>query len=461
MIDFPEQDLPNFSEIATGLAQSWPQIREITLHPYLDDPDFTSKHSFVIVIQHNGSFYGVEEGKFLEHVGGFLHKKNFSNKQYNECLIWPIGPDETFPQQAVRDVSTTLYKREGTPEEALRQRTQPHDEMSKEKLRLEQEECDRRRDEYFNGSDTRISGKKKKEMAARLLLDRKPQPPISSLTDAEIDALGSSVKFPRGLTATEEAMHWRVMAREAMKSTDSVPELEQFAPETLDIPAPEHTDPEAFMRSLSIAYLSDTEVSIKVGNREPEKCTSREMGFEKKPKLWQPFIKLLQTTDHKYHVGTYSRDKDPVKNQNYNKLVKQLSNFSKLFLSFLNDKFSVSMPMGFNVYQNMKGHEKAGTYKLKFHIVDRHEAGQSTDIKMMTETEIINKIRSLSEQLQKKDNLDKDQLLQEIGHYATHATKMRWITEEQLRNMITPSDQDPSRDDAMLLAVSNRENNDF
>jgi hypothetical protein len=333
--------------------------------------------------------------------------------------------------------------------------------MSKEKLRLEQEECNRRRDEYFNGSDTRISKKKKKEMAARLLLGRKPQPPISSLTDAEIDALGSSVKFPRGLTATEEARHWRVMARAAMKSTDSVPELEQFTPETLAIPAPGHTDPEAFMRSLSIAYLSDTEVSIKVGNREPEKCTSREMGFEKKPKLWQPFIKLLQTTDHKYHVGTYSRDKDPVKNQNYNKLVKQLSNFSKLFLSFLNHKFSVSLPMGFNVYQNMKGHEKAGTYKLKFHIVDRHEATQGTDIKMMTETEIMNKIILLSEQLQKKNNLDKDQLLQEIGHYATHATKMRWITEEQLRNMITPSDQDPSRDDAMLLAVSNRENNNF
>lgn len=461
MIDFPEQDLPNFSEIANGLAQSWPQIREITLHPYLDDPDFTSKHSFVIVVQHNGSFHGVEEGKFLEHVCGFLHKKNFSNNQYDEYLILPIGPDEPFPQQAVRDVSTTLYKREGITEEALRQRTQPHDEMSKEKLRLEQEECDRRRDEYFNGSHTRISGKKKKEMAARLLSGRKPQLPISSLTDAEIDALGSSVKFPRGLNATEEARYWRVMAREAMKSTDSVPELEQFTPGTLDIPAPENTDPEAFMRSLSIAYLSDSEVSIKVGNREPEKCTSREMGFEKKPKLWQPFIKLLQTTDHKYHVGTYSRDKDPVKNQNYNKLVKQLSNFSKLFLSFLNDKFSVSLPMGFNVYQNMKGHEKAGTYKLKFHIVDRHEDTQSTDIKMMTETEIINKIRSLSEQLQKKDNLDKDQLLQEIGHYATHATKMRWITEEQLRNMITPPDADPSRDDAMLLAVSNRENNGF
>ena len=462
MIDFSEQDLLAFSERATLLAASWPQIREITLHPYLEDPDFASKHKFVIVIQHSASFSGTEDGKFLEYVSGFLPKKSFSNKQYDECLIWPIGPDEPFPKQVVKDISTTLYKREGATEvEASQQQTMPHDEMSKEKSRLEQEECDRRRDEYFNGSDTRISEEKMKEMAARLLLGRKPQPPISSLTDAEIDALGSSVKFPKGLNATEEARYWWVMAREAMKSTDSVPELEQFTPETLDIPAPEHTDPEAFMRSLSIAYLSDTEVSIKVGNREPEKYTSREMGFEKKPKLWQPFIKLLQTTDHKYHVGTYSRDKDPVKNQNYNKLVKQLSNFSKLFLSFLNDKFSVSLPMGFNVYQNMKGHEKAGTYKLKFHIVDRHEATQSTDIKMMTETEITNKIRSLSEQLQKKGNLDKDQLLQEIGHYATHATKMRWITEEQLRNMITPPDQDPSRDDAMLLAVSNVEHSDF
>ena len=208
MIDFPEQDLPAFSERATVLAASWPQIQEITLHPFIEDPDFTSEHKFVIVIQHNSSFSDTEEGKFLEHVSDFLPKKTFSSKQYHECLIWPIGPDEPFPQHAVGDVSTTLYKREGTTEEALRQRTQPRDEMLNEKLRLEQEECDRSRDEYFNGSDTRISKKKKKEMAARLLLGRKPEPPITSLTDAEIDALGSSIKLPRGLTATEEARYW-------------------------------------------------------------------------------------------------------------------------------------------------------------------------------------------------------------------------------------------------------------
>ena len=367
MIDFPEQDLAAFSERATVLAASWPQIREITLNPYLEDPDFTSEHKFVIVIQHNASFSGTEEGKFLEHLSDFLSKKTFSNKQYHECLIWPIGPDEPFPQHAVRDVSKTLYKREGTTEEALRQRTQPDDKMLKEKLRLEQEECDRRRDEYFKGSDIRISKKKKKEMATRLLLGRKPQPPISSLTDAEIGALRSSVKFPRGLTATEEARYWRVMARAAMESTDSMPELEQFTPETLVIPAPGHTDPEAFIRSLSVAYLSDTEVSIKVGTKKSKTYSHEDLGYKREnTKEWLALIQILKSKDHLFHVGV-AHGKGGQRNKTYDAKRKTLREISKKFVQFLNKVYNQPLPVNFQIFERIKS-DRSGTYGPKFTI---------------------------------------------------------------------------------------------
>jgi len=230
MTDFSELNLDTLSSRATVLATSWPQIREITLHPYLDDPDFTSKHSFVIVIQHNASFHAVEEGKFLEHVGGFLPKKSISNKQYDECLIWPIGPDEPFPEQAVKDVSTTLYKREGTTEDEVLSEETP-EEKQRKKLE-EQRICDKERDECFGRrakgtpKERQRREEKEKEMAARLLLGRKP---VESAYGPNLDA---------PMTAEEEARYWKENAREAMKPSEKSaclvpePKLEPTLPQT-------------------------------------------------------------------------------------------------------------------------------------------------------------------------------------------------------------------------------------
>ena len=394
MIDFPEQDLPNFAEIATGLAQSWPQIREITLHPYLDDPDFTSKHSFVIVIQHNGSFHDVEEGKFLEHVCGFLRKKNFSNKQYDECLIWPIGPDESFPGQAVKDVSTTLYKREGTTgDEALRQRTQPHDEMWEERVRLEQEECDRNRDKYFEGSDTRISEENKKEMADRLLLGRKPQPPISSMSPAEINEMRARMSQPplsaeilKEMTATEEAPHWRIMAKQAMKPTDSLSELEPFTPETPDrptsTPAPKHTDIDTFIRSLQVSYLDNTTIKIQYkGKRIDYTCQS--IGFrDSKTKGWVTFLKILEDENNLYRLGPahfFNKTlKQRVRAKEYDSRLKLLKLMNEKLISFLTQQYNVSFPPDFKLYEPQPD-KGPGVYSFIFKIPSHKPSYKTKD----------------------------------------------------------------------------------
>lgn len=442
MIDFPEQDLPAFSERAIVLAASWPQIREITLHPYLEDHDFTSKHRFVIVIQHNASFSGTEEGKFFEHVSDFLSKKNFSSELYHECIIWPIGPDEPFPQHAVGGVSATLYKREGTTEEALRQRTQPHGEMLKMKLRLEQEEYDRRRDEYFNGSDTWISEKKKKEMAAHLLLGRKPQPPISSLTDAEIDELGSSVKFPRGLTATEEARCWRVMAREPMKSTDQVPELEKLTPETLVIPAQEHTDPEVFVRSLSVSYLSDTEVSIKVGTKKSKTHSHEDLGYDREnTKAWLTLIQILKSPDHLYHVGR-AHGKGRQRSKTYDANRKILREISKKFVQFLNKVYNQPLPVNFQIFERIKS-DRSGTYGPKFSIPTF--SADHADYNSYSQYDLMAEIEKLKDEMiplmhrGNKASEDKLQLMKEQMEAAVMvAVHKKWLGPNRAASFLNP-----------------------
>jgi hypothetical protein len=213
-------------------------------------------------------------------------------------------------------------------------------------------------------------------------------------------------------------------------------------------------DQESFIRSLQVSYVSNTEISIRGGGKDAKVYTCGKMGFKEDSKTWQLFMKVLHSPDHKYRVGIYSANKDPIQNRNYNKLVKQLSNFSKKFISFLNDEYSASLPESFNVFENRKGYDRSGTYQPIFQIVDKPDTIQSSDIKNMSEKETIKKLEALSEQRKhEKDVSERDRLLIEIGNYAEHAKKKGWITtKEQLQNLLPPPDEDASTEDAMSLA---------
>ena len=220
-------------------------------------------------------------------------------------------------------------------------------------------------------------------------------------------------------------------------------------------PAIKQTDSEELIRSVSISFVNNTTVSIKVGNNKAKEYACGEMGFRAKSNTWKLLIKVLKDTGHAYHVGIYPFDKDPAKVKAYNSQVQLLGNFSKKFVSFLNKEYAASLPPKFSVFKNMKGYERAGTYNAKFHIRDDYENIQASDIKHLSKQEVFKRIDTLiNARRHARDDETKDRLLITIGTYAEHAAKNGWITEEQMRNMLSSSDEEPSPDDVLSHAQS-------
>lgn len=212
-----------------------------------------------------------------------------------------------------------------------------------------------------------------------------------------------------------------------------------------------HTvNPDVFIRGLQVGFINDNSIKIKAPGKKEQEFTCDQMGFEQSEKTWQLLIGVLQREEHSYHVGTYSADKDPVKNRDYNNRAKLLSNVSKKFVSFLNNKDSVSLPDGFKIFKNMKGRELAGTYKPIFQIVDMPDVIHRADIKNMSEEETSKKIAGISKPLKReRDENARNELLIEIGPYLKHARSKGWITEPQARQFISYSDEEASREDAL------------
>ena len=216
---------------------------------------------------------------------------------------------------------------------------------------------------------------------------------------------------------------------------------------------PNIADAEAFIKKVAISYISDTDVSIKAGGKEAKIFSCENIGFKQSEKTWLMFIKVLQDSDHKYHVGIYSQDKNPIKNRNYNSLMKRPVNFSKKFVSFLNETYKTALPEDLNVFKNIKGRERAGTYEPKFLIINKLDIANHEDIKKMSKEEVLKKIQTLADQRQReKDKSLKENLLWEIGKCAEHAKKRDWITEKQLQEMISNPDEAISSDDLLIQA---------
>lgn len=222
------------------------------------------------------------------------------------------------------------------------------------------------------------------------------------------------------------------------------------APGKESTPAPQtepQLDPEELIKSIAVSYLSDTEVIIKFKNNRIEASYDK-IGFKEKSKPWMMFIKIL--CNGKYNVGSYAKDNDVVKNRQYNAERKLFSNFSKKFIPFINNQFSLNIPSGFNVFQNMKGFDHYGTYEPKFKIFDHSELKQKADIKNLSQKDTLYKIKELCQKNKRAiDVTSKEQILVEIGLYAEHAYNNKWITQKDLHNWLLMDDAEPSDYDAM------------
>ncbi len=228
-----------------------------------------------------------------------------------------------------------------------------------------------------------------------------------------------------------------------------------LSPATQTEPAAENKsegqiDTEGFIRSMAISYLSDNEVIIKIDKQKPKTFTRKDMGFEKSKKTWPLFLTMLRKGD--FNTGIYDKNKNAVNQQNYNRLAKFPANFSKKFIAFLNKEFSLSLDSGVNIFQNMKGIDRAGTYKPKFQILKNMTHDQQQDINSLSKKETSKMIERLSQERKKaKGEGEKDRLLSLIGDYAEHAKKNGWLTEEQLENYLSSPDDESSEYDAMSL----------
>jgi hypothetical protein len=220
-------------------------------------------------------------------------------------------------------------------------------------------------------------------------------------------------------------------------------------------------DDEIFIRSLSISYVSDTEISIKVGNKKAENYTCGDMGFKSSENGWKLLMEVLHDRYHLFDAGTYSKDKIPEKNKRYNQRQKWITQFTKKFITFINREHGTQIPDKTKLFENQKNKNRDGLYKPIFQVAS-NDAINSTDVKKMSKQAVLKKIETLaSDRKGEKNAEEQHRLLSDIGVYAQHAKKKGWITEEYLRSLISLPDEEVSPDDALSCSEESNNANDF
>lgn len=219
-------------------------------------------------------------------------------------------------------------------------------------------------------------------------------------------------------------------------------------------------DPDTFICSLQVSYVSDAEVSVKVGDKKAKNYTCGKIGFKSSENGWKLLIEVLKDRNHLFDAGTYSKDRIPEKNKWYNRRQKWITQFTKKFITFINREYCTQIHDKTKLFINQKKQDRDGLYKPIFQVASS-DAIHSTDIKKMSRQAVLKEIEKLGNDRKREENAEvRDSLLLDIGRYAQHAAKNGWITEEQARKMISLPDEDVASDDAMSLVDQRDDIND-
>jgi hypothetical protein len=242
-------------------------------------------------------------------------------------------------------------------------------------------------------------------------------------------------------------------AEEKLIETAPATEAVALKENSLDINASEpltEEQAEKIIKAMTVIRVSDTEIIIKYGNEEIN-AACEDMGFKSYAKTWQMFMSILQDKNHQYFVGKYDK-KHPVHRKDYLSKSKLFGNFSKKFIVLINDKFSLSLPGDFNIFQNMKHKERAGIYQAKFRVDENQKPNQQVDIKNLSKEATLERLAALKKQCEDEKNTDeKYRLSIEIAQYCDHAIKKHSIPEGELRSFFPLPDDKPSENDMMEL----------
>ncbi len=224
--------------------------------------------------------------------------------------------------------------------------------------------------------------------------------------------------------------------------------------------ANEIKDYESFIRSLQVSYVSDTEVSIKVGDNKAKNYTCKEMGFKSAENGWKLLMEVLKDGNNLFYVGSYSKDKIPEKIKYYNQRQKWIAYFTKKFITFINREYGTRISGKTNLFENQKKKNRDGLYKPTFQIAAK-DADHSPGIENMSRQSLLKEIETLAmNRRREKDQVVCEDFLFRIGKLAEHASKCGWISEEQLRKMISLPDEEVAPNDAMSLVDERAEIND-
>jgi len=165
-------------------------------------------------------------------------------------------------------------------------------------------------------------------------------------------------------------------------------------------PAPEQLTQEqgqTFIKSLSMAYISDTEISIKSGDKRARKRDKEKLGFCKagKAKIWNAFIKVFKSENYYFNLN----ETDAMSKDSARQYLKEINN--KL-ITFLNKEYKVKFPDGFKLYEKVES-EGPGIYQFKF-AIDEYIYADIEEFKKLSDEDLLSQIKILSIKFKKANN---------------------------------------------------------
>ncbi|MCX5847724.1 MAG: hypothetical protein NTW12_15435 [Deltaproteobacteria bacterium] len=205
---------------------------------------------------------------------------------------------------------------------------------------------------------------------------------------------------------------------------------------------PEQTDPETFIRSVSISYLSDTEVSVKIGTKGPKTYSYNDLRFQREnTKAWRALIEILQSSDHLYHVGV-AHGAGKARNKTYDANRQKLGEISKKFVSFLNETCKPQLPDDFKIFK-IKKDVRPGTYEPKFIVSNRSTEDARYDSYskdgLITEIEDLSLRKAALEKRGDKDSENKlYQIVDKLNAAIIIAIDKKWLERHRAESYLNP-----------------------
>ncbi len=199
---------------------------------------------------------------------------------------------------------------------------------------------------------------------------------------------------------------------------------------------------QTFIKSLSMAYISETEISIKSGDKKVRKRDKGKLGFNKegKAKIWNAFIKVFKSKNHYFNLNeTDATSKDSAR--------KYLAEINNKLITFLNKEYRVKISDGFKLYEKVQS-EGPGIYQFKF-AIDEYIYADKEEFNKLSDEELLSKFKALAIKFKKANNSagkDADPRTNKIQDKLLTAVKVvrdrKLLDEIDIRIIINPNQQE-------------------